>query len=158
VVGEVVGEVVGDVVGEVVGEVGPGSGDVVGVVGVVVEVVVTGGIVIRDPSPGKVVVVTGPKTRSVVVVVPESATTPSGTVVVPIGGTEPPSSPVTSAAITWGAAEEVRSSSQLAPANTAKTMAPTARKTTEPEMRRPMRTLSRNEKRDLAGWSDSARR
>jgi hypothetical protein len=166
VVGVVVGEVVGMVVGLVVtgggGAVGPGAGDVVGVVGatviggVVVEVV-TGGIVIRDPNPGTVVVVTGPKTRRVVVVDPSRATVSSPKVVVTIGGTADSSSK-TVAPRAWGAPEDARSNSQLAPANTAKTRAPTARKTTEPEMRRPMRTLSRNEKRDLAGWSNSASR
>jgi hypothetical protein len=164
VVGDVVGMVVGVVVAGVGGAVGPGPGDVVGVVGatvtggMVVEVVVTGGIVIRGPNPGTVVVVTGPKTRRVVVVVPNRAAGSSAAVVVDIGGAASSPSSKTSAPSTWGAPDEVRSSSQLAPANTAKTRAPTARKTTEPEMRRPMRTLSRNEKRDLAGWSDSARR
>lgn len=112
----------------------------------------------RDPKTGMVVVVSGPKTKPVVVVAKRKAVSSSPVTVEPGAPGAAPSSPGTPATLTLGAADAVRSRNQLAPATTAKTRVPAARTTIVADMRRPTRTLLRREKPVVTGASDSARR
>jgi hypothetical protein len=157
----------GCVVGTEGGEVGvvPGPGVVGGPVSVGVDVVVEVDVVVGGgrvgnppPEPGTVVA-TGPKTMVVVVVSSsrEMAGTPPGLEVTD----PPPDDPAPSLmppANTSGASAGSLPRIQLTPAKTLTTSTPAESKTMVPEMRRPTKTLSRNETRVWAGRSSARRR